>query len=150
MEIKDKIGSILNYKNNDLFTASPDDTVFQAIEKMSDKNVGALPVVDQNGRLIGIVSERDYTRKVILNGKSSQTTRVKQIMTSNLVTAKPRDSVEKAMHTMTEKKVRHLPILDENKMVGIVTIGDLVKWTISAQGAMIDQLEGYIRGSYPA
>ena len=150
MEITDKIGSLLIHKDNNLWTARPQDTVYAAIEKMSEKNVGALPVIDELERLAGIVSERDYTRKVILKGKSSHTTLVEQIMTGDPVTISPSDSVAMAMRTMTEKKIRHLPVVEDNNITGIVTIGDLVKWTISAQGAMIDQLEGYIRGSYPA
>ena len=148
MEIPDSIASVLNHKGSDVWSISPDATVFDAIRLMSEKNVGALPVMNDD-KLAGIISERDYTRKVILKGKSSKETTVDQIMTTELVTISEHDSVVKSMQLMAEKRVRHLPVLEGDTIAGIVTIGDLVKWIISAQGAMIDQLEGYIRGSYP-
>lgn len=149
MQISDPIALVLKNKSPDLWTTTPDSTVFAAIEKMAEKNVGALPVMD-GGKLVGIVSERDYTRNVILKGKSSKETPVSSIMSTELVTIKPNDSVAESLQTMSANRVRHLPVLDgDNKMIGIVTIGDLVKWTISAQGALIGQLEGYIQGSYP-
>jgi CBS domain-containing protein len=120
--------------------------VFDAIALMADKNIGALPVVE-NDRLIGIVSERDYSRKVILKGKSSKETRVEEIMTRDLVTVEPSDTVVDCMRVMTEKRVRHLPVMEGAKMVGVLSIGDLVKWLISAQAATIDNLEQYITGA---
>ena len=150
MEIADLIASVLESKSSELWTTTPENTVFDAIEQMSEKNVGALPVIEGD-KLVGIVSERDYTRKVILKGKSSKETTVRNIMTTGLITITTRDSVVKSLQTMTDNRVRHLPVLNNEKIIiGIVTIGDLVKWMISAQRAMIDQLEGYIRGSYPA
>ena len=116
---------------------------------MADKNVGALPVVD-GGRLVGIISERDYTRKVVLKGRSSRETAVRDIMSDELAVATPEERIVECMHVMTEKKVRHLPVVDGDRMVGIVSIGDLVNWVISAQTATIDQLEKYIVGEYPA
>jgi CBS domain-containing protein len=113
---------------------------------MADKNIGALPVVE-NDKLIGIISERDYTRKVILKGKSSKETRVQEIMTQQLVTANPGDTVVDCMRVMTEKRVRHLPVMEEGKMTGMLSIGDVVKWLISAQAATIDNLEQYISGA---
>jgi CBS domain-containing protein len=148
MEIADPISSVLVNKGSDLWTTSPEITVFDAIKVMSQKNIGALPVM-AGTKLVGIVSERDYMRKVVLEGKSSKETMVSEIMTTTLFTATTRDSVEKSMFAMTQHRVRHLPVLDDGQLIGIVTIGDLVKWTISAQGAVIDQLEGYIKGSYP-
>ena len=132
MEISDPITSVLSNKSPKLWTANPDDTVFHTIEKMSEHNVGALPVIEDD-KLIGIISERDYTRNVILKGHSSHDTVVRSIMTSSLVTITPADSVAKSLQTMTEKHVRHLPVMDGDTLVGIVTIGDLVKWIISAQ-----------------
>jgi CBS domain-containing protein len=123
--------------------------VFDAIQLMADKNVGALPVID-NGKLVGIISERDYTRKVILKGKSSKETPVRDIMTSELVTVHPGDTVSECMQMMTDKRVRHLPVLEGANMVGLVSIGDLVRRIISAQTATIDNLEKYIHGDYPA
>ena len=148
MEISDPISSVLSNKSRKLYTISPSGTVFNAIEKMSECNVGALPVIE-NEALIGIISERDYTRNVILKGKSSHDIDVRSIMTSTLVTIKESDSVAHSLQTMTQKRVRHLPVVANGELVGIVTIGDLVKWTISAQDALIGQLEGYIQGAYP-
>ena len=148
MEVSDPITSVLSNKSSKLWTISPEATVFNAIEKMSECNVGALPVID-DGALIGIISERDYTRNVILKGKSSHDIVVRSIMTSSLVTIKESDSVAHSLQTMTQKRVRHLPVVADGEIVGIVTIGDLVKWTISAQDALIGQLEGYIQGAYP-
>jgi CBS domain-containing protein len=123
--------------------------VFDAIQLMAEKNVGALPVVE-DGKLVGIISERDYTRKVILKGKSSKETPIKDVMTQELLTVHPGDSINECMHLMTDKRVRHLPVIEEDKMVGLVSIGDLVRRTISAQTATIDNLEKYITGDYPA
>ena len=149
MEIAGSVGAILAHKGSAVWSIAPDATVFEAIELMADKNVGALPVVE-NGRLVGIISERDYTRKVILKGKSSKETPVRDIMTLELVTADPGDSVSECMHVMTDKRVRHLPVLEGTKMVGLISIGDLVRRIISAQTATIDNLEKYITGDYPA
>jgi CBS domain-containing protein len=149
MEIAGSVGAILAHKGAAVWSIAPNATVFDAIELMADKNVGALPVVE-NGRLVGIISERDYTRKVILKGKSSKETPVRDIMTLELVTAHPGDSVSECMHVMTEKRVRHLPVLEGAKMVGLISIGDLVRRIISAQTATIDNLEKYITGDYPA
>ncbi len=148
MEVSDPIASVLSNKSSKLHTISPDATVFNAIEKMSECNVGALPVLE-DGVLIGIISERDYTRNVILKGKSSHEIDVRSIMTSSLITINEDDSVARSLQTMTQKRVRHLPVVKNGELVGIVTIGDLVKWTISAQDALIVQLEGYIQGAYP-
>src|SRR3984893_13653961 len=119
--------------------------VIDAIQLMSEKNVGALPVVE-NANLLGVISERDYTRKVILKGKSSKETPVRDIMTVELVTAHPGDSISECMHVVTEKRVRHLPVMEGVEMVGLVSIGDLVRRIISAQTATIDNLEKYITG----
>ncbi len=148
MEIADSIWSLLKNKDSDLWTTPPDGTVFDAIKQMSEKNVGALLVMDGD-KLVGIVSERDYTRNVILKGKSSKDTPVSAIMTTDLVTITADDTVADGLKTMTERRVRHLPVKNGDEIVGVVSIGDLVKWIISAQGALIEQLEGYIQGSYP-
>jgi signal-transduction protein with cAMP-binding, CBS, and nucleotidyltransferase domain len=105
----------------------PNATVFEAIQLMADKSVGALPVVD-NSRLVGIISERDYARKVTLKGRSSKDTPVRDIMTKELLTATPSDSIAECIRVMTEKRVRHLPVLEGNEMIGIVSIGDVLKW----------------------
>ncbi len=149
MEIAGSVGAILAHKGSAVWSIAPDATVFDAIQLMADKNVGALPVVE-NGGLVGIISERDYTRKVILKGKSSKETPVKDIMTRELVTAQPGDSVTECMQVMTDKRVRHLPVVEGAKMIGLISIGDLVRRIISAQTATIDNLEKYITGDYPA
>jgi signal-transduction protein with cAMP-binding, CBS, and nucleotidyltransferase domain len=149
MEIVGSVGSILANKISVVWSIAPNSMVFDAIQLMADKNVGALPVVD-NGQLVGMISERDYTRKVILKGKSSKDTPVREIMTQELVTVNTADSVSDCMRVMTDRRIRHLPVMEEKRMVGLVSIGDLVKWIISAQTATIDALEKYITGDYPA
>jgi CBS domain-containing protein len=141
------ISDILYHKAGDIWTISPDATVFEAIQLMADKNIGALLVTDRE-RLVGILSERDYTRKVALRGKSSKECRVREIVSENPITVTPAHTVEHCMRLMTEHRVRHLPVLDGNKLVGVVSIGDLVNWIISAQTTAISQLETYISG-YP-
>jgi len=115
---------------------------------MAEKNIGALPVIENN-RLVGMISERDYTRLVALKGKSSKQTPVREIMSRNLTVASPANTIEECMRLMTEKHVRHLPVVEGDKMLGIVSIGDLVKWIITVQAETIEQLQKYINGSYP-
>jgi len=146
MEVAGTVGGILAQKVSTVWSIAPTAMIFDAIALMADKNIGALPVVE-NDKLIGIISERDYTRKVILKGKSSKETRVHEIMTQQLVTANPGDTVVDCMRVMTEKRVRHLPVMEEGKMTGMLSIGDVVKWLISAQAATIDNLEQYISGA---
>ena len=146
MEVAGTVGGILAQKVSTVWSIAPTALIFDAIALMADKNIGALPVVE-NDKLIGIISERDYTRKVILKGKSSKETRVQEIMTQQLVTANPGDTVVDCMRVMTEKRVRHLPVMEEGKMTGMLSIGDVVKWLISAQAATIDNLEQYISGA---
>jgi len=149
MEIAGSVGAILAHKGSAVWSIAPNAMVYDAIQQMADKNVGALPVVE-NGKLVGIISERDYTRKVILKGKSSKDTPVRDIMTQELMTAHSTDSVSECMRVMTDKRVRHLPVMEGSKLIGIVSIGDLVRRIISAQTATIDNLEKYITGDYPA
>jgi len=140
MDVSGNIGAILGQKSGEIFSVSPEATVFEAIKIMDEKNVGALPVMDGE-RLVGMFSERDYTRKVVLRGKRSREVKVSEIMSSNLTVTHPRDGVEKCLHLMTDKRIRHLPVLDGEKVVGIISIGDLVKWVISCQSATIAHLE---------
>ena len=149
MKLGGLLSSILNEKGPQVWSVRPDAMVFDAITFMSEKNVGALPVMEGN-RLVGMFSERDYTRKVILKGKSSRQTPVSEIMSRQVVTAKPSDTAEDCMRIMTEKHIRHLPVMEDGEMVGMISIGDLVNWVISAQNAAIEQLEQYIGGGYSA
>ena len=141
------INEILNHKGAAIWRISPEATVFEAIQMMADKNIGALLVTDQ-GKLVGILSERDYTRKIALKGKSSKQTAVKEILSGNVVRASPSHTVEECMRLMTTHRVRHLPVLEGDKIVGVISIGDLVNWIISAQTTTIHQLQTYISG-YP-
>src|ERR1700744_5237374 len=139
------ISSILHHKTSAIWPSTPEAMVYDAIKFMAEKNIGALPVVS-GGRLIGIFTERDYARKVALQGKTSRTTTVFEIL-EPCSTISPDDSVEECMRLMTEKRVRHLPVLEGNHIIGIVSIGDLVNWIISTQDAVIEQMEQYIAGS---
>ena len=139
------ISSLLHHKSSALWSIPPETTVFEAIKLMAEKNIGALLVLS-DGRLVGLFTERDYARKIVLQGKSSKETRVREIFTGVVITVKPHDSVEDCMKLMTEHRVRHLPVVDKENVVGIVSIGDLVNWTISAQDAQIAQMEQYIAG----
>jgi CBS domain-containing protein len=144
MEVSGRVSAILAHKKaSTVWSIGPNALVIDAIQLMGEKNVGALPVVD-NGTLVGIVSERDYTRKVILKGRSSKETPVSDIMTAQLLTVTPSDNVIECMRIMTEKRVRHLPVLEGTNLVGILSIGDVVNWFITAQTATIDDLERYI------
>jgi CBS domain-containing protein len=141
------INEILNQKGGSVWSISPEAMVFDAIQMMNEKNVGALLVTDK-GKLVGIISERDYTRKVALKGKSSKQTAVKEILSDQLVHVSPAHTVEDCMRLMTDHRIRHLPVLENERIIGVVSIGDLVNWIISAQTSTIHQLETYITG-YP-
>jgi CBS domain-containing protein len=139
------IKHLLAQKGRSLWTIGPDATVFEAVAKMAEKNIGSLPVMDGE-KLIGIITERDYARNVILKGKTSPTTLVSDIMQRNVIHVRPEQSVELCMALMTEKRVRHLPVLEGTKLIGIVSIGDLLKFIISKKEFDIDQLEHYVQG----
>ncbi len=139
------VRQLLEAKGRDVVSVAPDVTVYDAIKLMADRNIGALCVV-KDGRLIGLVNERDYARKVMLKGKASPTTSVAEIMTENPICVYPEQTVEQCMAVMTDKSIRHLPVLETNQLVGIVSIGDLVKSIIQEQEFIIDQLAHYIQG----
>jgi CBS domain-containing protein len=147
MDVSGNISAILSQKGTEIFSVAPNATVFEAVGMMDEKNVGALPVMDGE-KLVGMISERDYTRKVMLRGKRSRDTKVSEIMSTNLTVTHPQEGVEKCLHLMTDKRIRHLPVLEGEKVVGIISIGDLVKWVISCQSAAIAHLENYISGGY--
>lgn len=147
-KISGKVGSVLQRKGTEIFSVAPDETVFDAIEKMAEKGIGALLVI-RDGRLVGIISERDYARKVILLGRSSKSTQVQEIMASPVVYVSPNESVDACMGIMTASRIRHLPVVEREKILGIVSIGDLVKWVVSEQQETIEQLESYISARYP-
>ena len=147
MDVTGTIDALLAQKGTEIFSITPEATVFEAVELMANKNVGAL-LVTQDGKLVGLISERDYTRKVMLRGKRSRETQVREIMSSDLTVVSPREPVENCLRMMTDKRVRHLPVLDGETIRGIISIGDLVKWVIATQSAAIAHLEMYISGGY--
>ena len=148
MQITGTVDSILARKNATVWSIAADATVYEAVELLAHKNIGALPVMDNN-RLLGIFTERDYTRKVILKGKSSKTTAVREIISKPVISVALDTSVEACMHLMTQKRVRHLPVIADGNLIGIISIGDLVNWTISAQHSVLLQMEQYLSGNYP-
>jgi CBS domain-containing protein len=148
VNVSGTIETILAQKTGPIWSVAPGATVYDAIALMAEKNVGALLVMEE-GKLVGIISERDYSRKVMLKGKTSRNSLVSEIMTTELTTANPRETVEECLRFMTEKRIRHLPVIADGQLLGVISIGDLVKQVISAQSATLEQLKDYISGGYP-
>ena len=140
-----RVKDILAVKGQAIYSIAPDASVYDAMKQMADKGIGALLVMESE-RLVGVISERDYARKVILLGRSSRSTQVKEIMTSHVLYAQPQQNIDECMAIMTEKRVRHLPVVDAGKVIGVISIGDLVKSIITEQKFIIEQLEKYITG----
>ena len=148
MQPSGTVSSILQQKGKAVWSVAPESTVFDAIKLMAEKNIGALLVLSGE-QLLGVVTERDYTRKVALKGRSSKETLVREIIASPVLTVTPQHSIEECMKLMTENRSRHLPVVENSKVLGIISIGDLVNWIISAQSATIEQMHQYITGGYP-
>ena len=149
MELHDTVESVLGEKKASIWSIAPDATVYDALVLMAEKEIGSLLVMSGN-RLVGLISERDYARKIILMGRSSKETTVEEVMAGDPVTVSPRDTVSECMQLMTDHRRRHLPVVDASRVIGILSIGDLVNWIVKSQEQTIQQLHGYIAGAYPA
>jgi len=148
MKLVERIGYLLRHKGRQVWSVGTEASVYEAIEMMSDRHVGALMVIE-GGELVGVISERDYARKVILQGRSSKETVVREIMNSPVISVSPDHTVDDCMRIMTHHRIRHLPVVDASGVAGVISIGDLVNWIISAQEETIHQLHNYITGTYP-
>jgi CBS domain-containing protein len=148
LRFNEPVRSLLRKKSPNVWTIGPDASVYDAVALMADKQIGALPVV-YGGRLAGIISERDYARKIILRGRNSRETKVRDIMVDPVLFVSPQKSVEECMRLMTDRRVRHLPVVEGETVVGIISIGDLVNWIMTSQEETIQHLQSYIAGGYP-
>ncbi len=147
MEIQGTVYDILRDKTGSVWTADPAESVYEAIRRMGEKGIGALVVV-QNGEVIGVLSERDYSRKIVLQGRTSRDTKVGEIVESPAISVSNRDGIAKCMELMTSKRIRHLPVIDDGELAGLISMGDLMKWVMRSQEYTIQQLQGYIAGGY--
>jgi CBS domain-containing protein len=141
-----RVKDILQEKGSEVYSVSPDITVYEALQRMAEKNVGALMVME-GPRAVGLISERDYARKIVLKGKSSRDVAVREIMSSHMVRVGPDEDVEGCMELMTDRRVRHLPVFEGERLVGLISIGDILKTIIKHKEEIIEQLENYIKGN---
>lgn len=148
MEIQGTVRDILRTKGGQVWTTRPESSVYEAIGLMGEKNIGALVVIDGE-EVVGVLSERDYSRKVVLQGRTSRDTVVGEILSRPVVMIRNNDTVERCMQVMTEHRIRHLPVVDDGRLIGVISIGDLVRWVMESQKSTILQLQGYISGDYP-
>lgn len=149
METQGTVRDILRNKKSKIWTTTPQASVYEAIRVMGEHNIGALVVLDE-GKVAGVLSERDYSRKVALQGRTSRDTRVSEILHHPAITVHPGDGVGRCMELMTKNRIRHLPVLEDDVLIGLVSMGDIVNWMLHTQSHLIDQLQGYISGGYPA
>ncbi len=148
MEIQGAVRNILQNKGGQVWTTCRESSVYEAIGLMGEKNIGAL-VAMENDEVVGVLSERDYSRKVVLQGRTSRDTLVGEILSGPAITVRSGDSIEKCMELMTWHRIRHLPVLEESRLIGLISMGDLVRWAMESQKHTILQLQGYISGDYP-
>jgi len=148
IEIQGTVRDILNGKQTPIWTTRPDATVYEAIGVMGEQNIGAL-VVLEDGKVAGVFSERDYSRKVVLQGRTSRDTRVSEVLSRPAITVEPSTGVESCMSLMSKHRIRHLPVLEDGALIGVVSMGDMVNWMLQTQSQMIRHLHGYIAGDYP-
>ena len=148
MEIHGTVYDILHNKSGQVWTTSPQANVYEAIHLMGEKNIGALVAVEGD-EVVGVLSERDYSRKVVLQGRTSRNTLVGEILSRPAITVRSKDSIETCMQLMTGNRIRHLPVVDDGRLAGLISIGDLVSWVMQSQRHTIQQLQGYIAGDYP-
>jgi CBS domain-containing protein len=150
MDIQGTVRDVLQNKGEKVWSTKPDATVYQALGLMGEKNIGALVVLNDKSEVMGVLSERDYSRKVVLQGRKSSDTLVSDIISTPVVTVKEQDGIGQCLQLMTRNRVRHLPVVADNgSLVGLISMGDLVKWVIDSQTSTIRQLQGYISGDYP-
>lgn len=149
MDIQGTVRDILQSKGDQVWTTREDASVYAALGLMGEKNIGALVVMDAAGQVAGVLSERDYSRKVVLQGRTSRDTKVGDILTRPVVTVQRKDSIADCMKLMTEKRIRHLPVVVEDRLVGLISMGDIVNWVMESQKSTIEHLQGYISGDYP-
>lgn len=141
------VQQVLREKGSAVWSIGPDATVYEAVEMMAERRVGALPVIDWASNLVGIISERDYTRKIVLQDRSSRATKVREIMTPDVLQVSPTTSIDECMMLISEHRIRHLPVVDGERVVGMMSIGDVLKTIITEKQSLIEQLESYISGT---